>query len=96
MEYTCEFTGTPTPILVFYFNGERISPNGSISIIGNSLTIISPHVSNSGIYQCIVSNEYGDDWLAWLLEVREPCELLLFNEVGYNIPVTQVYTSAFD
>ena len=76
--YTCEFTGTPTPILVFYFNGESITSDGSINIIGNTLTIISPQVNNFGIYQCIVSNEYGDDQLAWLLEIREPRKLLLF------------------
>ena len=90
--YTCEFIGTPTPTLVFYFNGDQVSPDESISITGNTLMIISPHVNHSGIYQCIVSNEYGDDQLAWMLEIREPCELLFlkFNYDVCHIPIVML------
>ena len=74
--YTCEFEGFPLPSISFYFNGVCItvdSTNGII-IVGNTLTIPSPQVSHSGVYQCIVSNEFGDDQAAWLLEIRQPSE----------------------
>ena len=61
--YTCEFEGSPDPTIMFYFNGAPVSPESApgVSIVGRTLTIGSPQVSNSGIYQCIVSNEFGDD-----------------------------------
>ena len=43
-----------------------------VNIINSTLIIPTPQVSHSGIYQCIVSNEFGDDQAAWLLEIREP------------------------
>ena len=72
--YTCHFEGSPLPNITFFFNGAVISTDSGMTIIHNSLTIHSPDVSHSGIYQCIVSNEFGDDQLAWLLEIREPSE----------------------
>ena len=73
--YTCVFEGSPTPTIEWYFNGQLISSDLGVSIDSNTLTIPSPHVSHSGIYQCIVSNEFGDDQAAWLLEIREPSEM---------------------
>lgn len=75
LTYICEFEGYPLPNLAFYFNGARIptnNTNGIIYIVGNKLIIRSAQVSHSGIYQCIVSNEFGDDQQAWLLEIRQP------------------------
>ena len=50
--------------------------DNSMDIIVNYDTPIipSPQVSHSGIYQCIVSNEFGDDQQSWLLEIRQPSE----------------------
>ena len=78
LTYTCEFEGFPHPRVTFYFNGVHIVTNGAndVIIINNTLTIPSPQVSHSGIYQCIVSNEFGDDQAAWLLEIRQPSEKL--------------------
>ena len=71
--YTCEFEGFPLPSIAFYFNGVHITDN-DVNIINNTLTIPSPNVSHSGVYQCIISNEFGDDQVAWLLEIRQPSE----------------------
>ena len=78
LTYTCESEGFPTPTVSFYFNGVYITVDNTIDIIvnNNTLTIPSPQVSHSGIYQCIVSNEFGDDQAAWLLEIRQPSEKL--------------------
>ena len=70
--YTCEFEGFPLPSIAFYFNGRPISPDTGLSVVNRTLIITTPQVSHSGIYQCIVSNEFGDDQVAWLLEIREP------------------------
>ena len=80
--YTCEFEGSPLPNIKFYFNGAIISPGCRVTIFGNTLTIPSPQVNHSGIYQCIVSNEFGDDQRAWLLEIREPSEWAHFKFVS--------------
>ena len=74
LTYTCEFEGSPLPSITFYFNGRPVSTDIGVSIFNNTLTIPSPQVSHSGIYQCIVSNEFGDDQQAWLLEIREPSQ----------------------
>ena len=72
--YTCEFEGFPLPNITFYFNGQPISNGTDISTGNNTFIIRSPQVSHSGIYQCIVSNEFGDDQRSWLLEIRQPSE----------------------
>ena len=72
--YTCQFEGFPLPNITFYFNGADISSGSGVAVVGNTLTISFPQVSHSGIYQCIVSNEFGDDQQAWLLEIRQPSE----------------------
>ena len=74
LTFTCESVGTPEPNIEWYFNGQPIALSSGVSTVGNTLTIASPQVSNSGIYQCIVSNRFGDDQRAWLLEVRQTGE----------------------
>ena len=78
--YTCEFEGFPLPNISFYFNGVHITKisnkAGDVHIVNNTLTIPSPQVSHSGVYQCIVSNEFGGDQAAWLLEIRQPSEYI--------------------
>ena len=74
LTYICQFEGFPLPNVAFYFNGAVIPPDRGVTITNNNLTIPSPQISHSGIYQCIISNEIGDDQAAWLLEVKEPSE----------------------
>ena len=77
LTYTCQFEGAPLPNVTFYFNGAIISnASRGMTIIGNTLIIPSPQVSHSGLYQCIVSNEFSDDQQAWLLEIRQPSEYI--------------------
>ena len=68
---TCESRGFPEPDLVWYYNGEDVTADG-VSVDGNTLTIPSPAISHSGIYQCFVTNRFGDDSVAWVLEIRDP------------------------
>ena len=73
--YTCKFEGFPPPNIAFYFNGAAISAGSDMTVIGDTLTIPSPQVFHSGVYQCIINSEIGDDQLAWFLEIREPSQL---------------------
>ena len=74
LTYTCQFEGFPLPNIIFFFNGAVISPDSGVTINNNTLTIPIPEPNHSGIYQCIVSNDFGDDQQAWLLEIRQPSE----------------------
>ena len=74
LAYTCEYEGSPSPTIEWFFNGRPISATSGVSTVGNTLTIASPDVSNSGIYQCIVSSQFGQGDRAWLIEIREPSE----------------------
>ena len=78
LKYTCESEGSPPPRIEWYFNGQPITADSGISINGNNLTIASPQVSNSGIYQCVVINDFGDDQAAWLLEIRPSSKLATY------------------
>ena len=73
--YTCEFEGNPSPTISWYFNGRPISADSGVSTVGNTLSIASPQVSNSGIYQCFVNSEYGEAQASWLLEIRPSSEI---------------------
>jgi hypothetical protein len=68
--YVCEYEGSNNPWISWFFNGRSVDPQSGVSISENTLTIASPRVSNSGLYQCIVSNAFGDAQAAWLLEIR--------------------------
>ena len=89
LTYICEFEGFPHPRVMFYFNGARIQADSTsgVIVINNTLIIPSPQVSHSGIYQCIVSNEFGDDQAAWLLEIREPSNYCYYS----NHPQTNAF-----
>ena len=60
----------------WYHNGEPIQPDSGVSVNDNQVVISEPHVSNSGVYQCVVSNTIDgvvmEDMRQWVLEVREP------------------------
>ena len=81
LKYTCEFEGSPPHRIEWYFNGQLITADSGISINSNNLIIASPQVSNSGIYQCIVSNDFGDDQASWLLEIRPSSKLATYVQV---------------
>ena len=68
--YSCEFEGSPTPTIQWFFNSQPIAAESGVSVSDNTLMIAAPQESNSGVYQCIVSNQFGDDQAAWLLEIR--------------------------
>ena len=51
---TCHFVGTPVPMVEWWFNGD---PVYQVSV----LTVKKFQPSRVGVYQCLVSNQYGAD-----------------------------------
>ena len=72
LEFVCYNSGTPTPTVQFYFNGaEVIADNSKVFINGNTLTISNASVSDTGIYQCFVSNDVNTVQASWALAIGE-------------------------
>ena len=92
LRFTCESVGSPAPNITWYVNGQPINPISGVSTVGNTLTIASPLVSNSGVYQCIVSNRFGDDQRAWLLEIRKTGEPQILPHPPRLLPAFQCFT----
>ena len=61
--FVCAAEGDPPPVLVFRFNGERISNSSKHTLDINSnnatLTVFNVQGSDEGSYTCSASNQYG-------------------------------------
>ena len=83
--FQCENQGIPAPMVTWYHNGETIQPDSGVRVNSNQVVISEPQVSNSGVYQCVVSNTIDgvvrEDRRQWVLEVREPSK---YAEVRVN------------
>ena len=58
----CEFAGTPIPMVEWWFNGDPVDIgeyriHDQVSV----LTVKKFQPSRVGVYQCLVSNQYGAD-----------------------------------
>ena len=75
LNFVCENSGRPTPTVKFYHNGDEVIADGSRVIIsGDTLTINGAEVSDTGVYQCFVSNDVNTVQASWVLRVRAPGE----------------------
>ena len=72
--FPCATTGTPTPMLEWFINGQPAASTPGVTITGETLSIPSPQVSDSGVYQCFASNNVSEARASWAVEVREPGE----------------------
>ena len=59
-ELTCKFIGTPSPTIEWLFNGEAVvegdyRTDDQVSV----LTVKDFQPPDVGVYQCLVSNQYG-------------------------------------
>ena len=70
--FTCAVAGSPLPKLSWYFNGELLEGDDERMIDEYTLTIPSPTVEHSGMYQCFAANENGAAFVSWTMQVREP------------------------
>lgn len=67
--FTCRAIGNPVPTISWYFSAINVS-DGSVynitttvrgGVIESALTILSPQVSDAGIYICHAENVIGND-----------------------------------
>nr|XP_033816119.1 hemicentin-1 isoform X1 [Geotrypetes seraphini] len=62
---SCETTGIPKPVVSWKKNGHLLSTGSNQNMYrllsSGSLVILSPTVDDTGVYDCIASNEAGED-----------------------------------
>ncbi|XP_060630493.2 hemicentin-1 isoform X1 [Anolis sagrei] len=75
----CETTGIPKPTIIWKKNGHHLNvdqnQNSFRHLSSGSLIIISPTVDDTGLYECTVSNEAGEDQREIALNVQVPPSL---------------------
>ena len=89
--FSCQATGEPIPIIIWYFNGIMIntSTNTSKFNISNSIngsvitsvfTILNTQSSDVGTYTCYAENDFGDDQNSGVLTIngKQTCLVILF------------------
>ncbi|XP_053098888.1 hemicentin-1 isoform X3 [Hemicordylus capensis] len=75
----CETSGIPKPAITWKKNGHLLNMDQNQNtfrlLSSGSLVIISPTVDDTAIYECIVSNEAGEDQRTIALNVQVPPSL---------------------
>ena len=72
---TCNIAAIPDATVVWYKDGSPVPSGPSISTTPDTntqLTIASATPADSGMYQCVVSNQHSDDVGSISLQVRDP------------------------
>ncbi|KAL5475200.1 hypothetical protein EMCRGX_G027271 [Ephydatia muelleri] len=68
VSFTCEASGVNL-VVRWYRNGEEVSPGPRVVMRGSIMTIYGLLVSESGMYQCSVSNGTSSVWRQWRVVV---------------------------
>uniref|UniRef100_A0ABM5GDB4 Hemicentin-1 n=1 Tax=Pogona vitticeps TaxID=103695 RepID=A0ABM5GDB4_9SAUR len=95
----CETTGIPKPVITWKRNGHPLNvdqmQNSFRLLSSGSLVIISPTIDDTGLYECVVTNEAGKDQRSIALSVQVPpsladeaTELLVTKSSPVVIPCT--------
>ena len=72
---TCNIAAIPDATVMWYKDGNLVPSGPSISTTPDTntqLTLASATPADSGMYQCVVSNEHGDGVGSISLQVRDP------------------------
>uniref|UniRef100_A0A224XGP9 Putative neural cell adhesion molecule l1 n=1 Tax=Panstrongylus lignarius TaxID=156445 RepID=A0A224XGP9_9HEMI len=74
IELECEVYAKPEPKVIWFKNGDIISPNNDyLQVVnGNNLRILGVMELDYGIFQCVASNPAGNIQAAALLTVKHP------------------------
>ncbi|VDM81934.1 unnamed protein product [Strongylus vulgaris] len=78
VEFECLSTGSPSPTVSWFKNGEAIIASHYFVIEPTRLRILGLVKADQGIYQCIVDNEAGSDQAAAQLLVDNAGSLHFF------------------
>ena len=83
-EATCTFSGLPPPSINWYHDGNLLSHVPGVTEISATsdaeniigiLTLPSPAVSQSGVYQCVGRNDAGIASTSWAISIRDRGEI---------------------
>ena len=78
VSFTCKASGGNL-VMRWYRNGEEVSPGPRVVMRGFNMTIYGLLVSESGMYQCSVSNGTSSVWRQWRVVVsREYVDVVVF------------------
>lgn len=73
LELVCLIRGKPTPVIHWLKNGDIITPNDYMQVVGgHNLRILGLINSDAGMFQCIGSNPAGSVQAAARLQIEEP------------------------
>lgn len=72
LELNCSIRGKPTPIIQWLKNGDVITPNDYMKVVGgHNLRILGLINTDAGMFQCIGSNPAGSVQAAARLQIVE-------------------------
>ena len=57
--WRCQAYGIPRPTYTWYRNGQLLSGDRGVTLVGNTLTIPRVQGDQAGMYQCMASNTHG-------------------------------------
>ena len=69
---TCNIAAIPDATAMWYKDGNLVPSGPSTSNTSTQLTLAAATPADSGMYQCVVSNQHGDDVGSISLQVRNP------------------------
>ena len=72
VSFTCEARGGNL-VVRWYRNGEEVSPGPRVVMRDSNMTIYGLLTSESGMYQCSVSNGTSSVWRQWRVLVSREC-----------------------
>ncbi|KAJ7986246.1 hypothetical protein DPEC_G00337960 [Dallia pectoralis] len=74
LELECHATGTPSPAFRWFKKGQPVRQGEGVRVTANGrrLIISRPQISDTGSFQCVATNEAGDDEKAFNVAVHVP------------------------
>ncbi|XP_030626728.1 hemicentin-1 [Chanos chanos] len=74
LELECHVTGTPTPAITWLKNGQPVRQGDGLRIVGNGRTLVvsRAQVSDTATFQCVATNEAGEQEREFNVVVHVP------------------------
>lgn len=79
LDLVCSIRGKPTPVIQWLKNGDVITPNDYMQVVGgHNLRILGLINTDSGMFQCVGSNPAGSVQAAARLQIVEAGKFLTY------------------
>lgn len=74
-EFTCQFHGDPLPTVTWLKDGRPLNHNPDFDIVDRAneskLIVFYPTADHEGMYDCVITNKYGESLCSGTLEIAE-------------------------